>query len=96
MTEQPIKPSEVTIDRECERRWITQINKELAEPWFGDEVRRVIEVEGKMTNDSQLVRWVQEQYTQAGWIVSAGTPLNAPDKYATLSFTRPYEGKSND
>lgn len=88
----PVKPSDAVVDRECEQRWIEKINAELSKPWGGNEVNRYIEVEGSMSKESQLVRWVEDQYAAVGWIVSTSSAINAPDKYATLKFTRPHAG----
>lgn len=85
----PIKPESVEVDRECEHRWIEKINTELAKPWGGNEVSRYIEVEGVMSKQSLLVRWVADQFSEAGWFVDTASSSNAPDKYATLKFTRP-------
>lgn len=87
---EPIKPESVTVDRGLEARWIEQINDALSEPWGEDEVRRHIDLQGKFSGQSEVLSWVADRYTEAGWVVRAPvTPFRAADKYCGIEFTRP-------
>jgi len=89
MTE-PIKPTEVQIDRGIEGAWIEAINAGLAKPWGPDEAIRQIEIQGKFGDQLPIANWVAERYEKAGWKVRYPvTPFNRADKYSGIVFERP-------
>jgi hypothetical protein len=83
------KPSDVVVDRETEWRWIKEINDSLAEPWGPSEIKRRIELKGKMSEVGGLARWIADRYTKAGWFVTTNSGASAPDQFVELTFSRP-------